>query len=980
MRKRLFNLLAYLFFCAASFAQQYPFVHYTPKDGLVNSRVRKAFQDSKGRMYFLTYSGLSIYDGTRFKNYTVENGLSSNLLNDVLEVGPDSFLIATNTTGLDVLVRGQVKKLDLKITPPIINEFLKDHTGVIYASTDDGLYKLVNGSIQKMSGDFPGRPEPAVYLGNIAEYRDWLVFTTNDLRHYEGLFLYHKPTDKIVDYIADILVYDLKTGPQGTIWVGTDKLMQLDLASLQAGKLVLLPTAFSARKPTAFPVNILFNKQKELVVFSGNEGIYFCNKDSSMLHVGSPEPTQSIVQTAFIDRENVLWICYDGNGVYKLVNTKFYSTNALAGINPALVQNVVTMGDSTWFVTREGKWILHSPDKNKIVPTNLGRYSMPALVTPKYVYAVDLRQLYYAPRTPGTLKFTSLLTLPDTSGFSNTSVSDPYGNIFVYERFNLRVFNNENKEIAKLPVTSYDMVQGMYIRDDGNFWIVTRSTGLRIFSLHPGDSTGFFKLEKQFLDEFENASARATVIDKNGTLWVGTRNHGLFAFSYQNNKLQKRHHFRVHNGLTDNFVTTLACDNNNNIIVGTQTGLDRLIRQDDNNYRIENITRRNNIFSYITAVWTDKRNNAYAMTNARTILQVKAVEPESDLTEPYLLLEEMKVNGDLVHPDDGQRLKYLQRNITFHIASPTFIDEQQVQYTYRLKGSGNNEWSEPGTNADIVLLNLTPGNYTLEVKASFPSTSYVTKQLAYSFEILPPWWETWWFRLAMGSLVILAAMYAIRLYYRRKLEKQMTFLERKQAIEKERTRIATDMHDDLGAGLSRIKFLSETIGIKKQKHLPIEEDISSIRQYSHEMIDKMGEIVWALNERNDSLSDLLSYTRAYAVEYLSQNGIQCVVNSPDQFPLTFVSGEYRRNIYLSVKEALHNIVKHAGAGKVVIDVELNHSLSISIADDGTGFTKTAVQPYSNGLSNMKKRMSDIGGSLEIVQEKGTIIRLAAPIP
>src|SRR4029078_2124280 len=106
-----------------------------------------------------------------------------------------------------------------------------------------------------------------------------------------------------------------------------------------------------------------------------------------------------------------------------------------------------------------------------------------------------------------------------------------------------------------------------------------------------------------------------------------------------------------------------------------------------------------------------------------------------------------------------------------------------------------------------------------------------------------------------------------------KLEIQKSILEKRQAVEKERTRIATDMHDDLGAGLSRIKFLSETIGIKKQQMHPFEEDIVKIREYSHEMIDKMGEIVWALNEKNDSISDLLSYTRSYAVEYLSQNGI-----------------------------------------------------------------------------------------------------------
>jgi signal transduction histidine kinase/ligand-binding sensor domain-containing protein len=980
MRKRLFNLLAYLFFCAACSAQQYPFVHYTPKDGLVNSRVRKALQDSKGRMYFLTYSGLSIYDGTRFKNYTMEDGLLSNLLNDVLEVGPDSFLVSTNTTGLNVLVRGKIKMLELKTTPPIVNEFLRDNKGVIYASTDDGLYKLTAGNLEKMSDYFAGHPEPVMYLGNIAEYRDWLVFTTNDLRHYTGLFLYHKPSNKIIDCIPGVMITDLKQGPDGNIWVGEKTLTVLDPVSLSAGKLVLKEPAHLKTRGSSMPINVLFNRQKELVVFSGNQGIYYYKKDGSYLHVGSPEPTQYVVQTGFIDRENVLWICYDGNGVYKLVNTKFNATNDIFGVNSTDIQQVATLGDSTWLTTASGKWLVTSTDRADVVTTNLGSYALPVHVTKKYIYAVQQRQLYRAPNTPKSLFFKPILTIPDTSGFAYTTVIDPYGNLYVYERYNIRVLDEDNKLISKLPIPNYDLVHGMYIRENNKFWIVTRSTGLRVFSIHPGDSAGYFKLEHQFLREFENASPRCTVIDKQGILWIGTRNHGLFSFILENNKLRKLHHFRIHNGLTDNFVTSLACDNANNIIVGSQTGLDRLVKQDDGSYRIENITRRNNIFSYVMAVWTDKHNNAYAITNAKTVLHVQAVEPPVDLTEPYLLLEEMKVNGELVSSVDGQRLRYLQRNINFHIASPTFIDEKQVQYSYRLKGSGNNEWSEPGTTSDIVLLNLTPGKYTLEVIASFPSTSYQPKQLSYSFEILPPWWETWWFRLAMGSLVILAAMYAIRFYYRRKLEKQMTLLEKQQAIEKERTRIATDMHDDLGAGLSRIKFLSETIGIKKQKQIPIEDDISSIRQYSHEMIDKMGEIVWALNERNDSLSDLLSYTRAYAVEYLSQNGIQCVVNAPDLLPAGFVSGEYRRNIYLAVKEALHNIVKHAGAQQVMINVELNQWLVITIADDGAGFTTNDIQPYSNGLANMKKRMADIGGSLEIIQEKGTTIRLKAPIP
>jgi signal transduction histidine kinase len=187
------------------------------------------------------------------------------------------------------------------------------------------------------------------------------------------------------------------------------------------------------------------------------------------------------------------------------------------------------------------------------------------------------------------------------------------------------------------------------------------------------------------------------------------------------------------------------------------------------------------------------------------------------------------------------------------------------------------------------------------------------------------------------------------------------------------------MHDDLGAGLSRIKFLSETIGIKKQQHLPIEEDISKIREYSHEMIDKMGEIVWALNEKNDSLSDLLSYTRSYAVEYLSQNGVGCTVHSPEQLSSAFVSGEFRRNVFLAVKEILHNVVKHSQANHVKIEMNVNHDLFIQIQDNGTGFDRSGIRPFSNGLHNIEKRMKDIGGTVEMQSTKGTAVSLNIPL-
>jgi signal transduction histidine kinase len=256
---------------------------------------------------------------------------------------------------------------------------------------------------------------------------------------------------------------------------------------------------------------------------------------------------------------------------------------------------------------------------------------------------------------------------------------------------------------------------------------------------------------------------------------------------------------------------------------------------------------------------------------------------------------------------------------------------------------------------------------------------YAPLKAGYSFTIMFPWWQTWWF-LCLEFLFFLAVITIFfRLYYRNKLHKQMISLEKKQAIEKERTRIAIDMHDDMGAGLSRIKVLSETIKFENQKGIVDPAHLQKISSYSEEMMDKMGEIVWALNERNDSVDDLLGYTRAYATDYLTTHEIHCTFHAPAEHPEIFASGEMRRNIFLSVKEVLHNVVKHAGAASVDITITISKDLCILIHDNGKGINLENIRKFGNGLNNITKRMAEIGGFARFKNENGTSVVLQVPL-
>lgn len=248
-----------------------------------------------------------------------------------------------------------------------------------------------------------------------------------------------------------------------------------------------------------------------------------------------------------------------------------------------------------------------------------------------------------------------------------------------------------------------------------------------------------------------------------------------------------------------------------------------------------------------------------------------------------------------------------------------------------------------------------------------------------NIEISKAFWQTNLAKVIMGAMLILFVWLFLKWYLQRKLIKHKQEFEKQQAVEKERTRIALDMHDDLGGGLSRIKFLSQSIQLKMNEQKSITDDVTKIAQYSDEMVDKMGEIVWALNEKNDSLADLLAFTRAYAVEYLSLNNIACDFRMPEKVPETFISGEIRRNIFLSVKEALHNIIKHAAATEVILQIEFDKNLKLIIHDNGKGIDFDHIRRFGNGLINIRERIKSIGGKATIKNDKGALIQLEVPV-
>lgn len=291
-----------------------------------------------------------------------------------------------------------------------------------------------------------------------------------------------------------------------------------------------------------------------------------------------------------------------------------------------------------------------------------------------------------------------------------------------------------------------------------------------------------------------------------------------------------------------------------------------------------------------------------------------------------------------------------------------FENPQQVNYRYRLKGF-NDEWIESGTTNFVSFTSLNPGSYTLEVTATTSPKQWNNKTASIEIEVLPPFWRTWWFMAVVAALMI-TSLYAAHQYR----------VNQKLQLERLRTKIASDLHDEVGSNLTRISIYADLLNNEaeeKQKY----DYLKNIRETSREVVSTMSDIVWSIDNRSDKLGDLLLRMKDIAGQLLPPKSIEFDFKINVKDDSIILSPQLKQNMYLIFKEALHNIVKHAQASHVSISIEsYSDNLIMRISDDGVGIEE-ANDSRGNGLRSMRKRAADIQADLTIENTNGTTIRL-----
>jgi signal transduction histidine kinase/ligand-binding sensor domain-containing protein len=512
-----------------------------------------------------------------------------------------------------------------------------------------------------------------------------------------------------------------------------------------------------------------------------------------------------------------------------------------------------------------------------------------------------------------------------------------------------------------------------------------------------------------FSDAVNFSSGLITEIysDRAGRLWLSSSVGGLARVDDPTAAAPQFVHLTSENGLSSNNIRSITEDDFGRIYLGTVRGIDRLTPETG---LVKHYSTNDGLATdFVDTAFRDRDGVLWFGTPSG----ISRLVPEKEGTNsvPPVLLGGLRVAGvekklsELGEREiSGLELAPGENNLQIDFFGIDFKSSEALRYQYRLEGA-DADWSAPTEQRTVNYANLSAGTYRFVVRAAGASGIHAPQPAVISFKISPPVWARWWF-VTLAVLSAFALFYLFYLYRTAHLRQinqalgEAKFAEealsksrkdRLVELEKVRARIATDLHDDIGASLTQIAVLSEVAQQKSNSNGQEIESLHLITNVSNELVEAMADIVWAINPRKDHLVDLLQRMRRFASDVLSARNIKFDFHTPHSEKEISLGANIRREVFLIFKESINNIVKHSEATRAEIRFELTGDwLTLSISDNGAGFSPETVAANAgldlargkggNGLSSMRKRAVEIGGEYRINSHIGQGATIVLRIP
>lgn len=1001
--------------------RKYVFNRLSSKDGLASNHVLSILQDQKGFMWLGTANGLQRYDGRKIVMFRPPPGdrnyLPAAPIKQIAEDINHHFWVRTEQeVGIFDPVTFRYKKAIIKTdaeVPPRAERFLwmdskgnifliitrlgvlaynwntntfsKDEsrlpvpkgwnvqrlledpkTGNYWMGADSGL-ALFNTRTKSLSHygrntdkvpilDNPAFTDPVTVMFLDRQSRFWL--TTWNTKKGEKFFCYDMANNRMTKDTTGLMVHTdvykeingFNQQSNGSIWTYGDRLLMV--FDTLTNRFQYIRNDYVDDYDIKYDMVYCMYEDREQNTWIGtDEGVYIFNParqmfNSIVLQGPAPDNTKNNLQVnGFLQsKNNDLLIASWGLGTLSCdSNLLPFKNNILKGM-PA--------GDGNYKL----QWDLHEE-------RTTGRI---------WIACQEGRIIIYDPAT-GQSSFHKLPAAEQRTIRQITE--DKQGTIWLATQYGHIIKWNPAAGYGKNFMQGFSLVQNvntivykMVADREGYLWLCTHMKG--VYRMDPQSG--------EFLSHYDSkgGAGRSLYSDIAGDILQ--YNDSLYficsgALNLLNQKTGTIQQITTDDGLPSMSVTSIEKDDENNLWLGLADGI---CRYNPKRKVFTMFTQRDGIiygnFKYNAS--TRLRNGQLVFGNAHNFVFFQPGQSYSSSPPLNVTITDFKLFNTYLPPDsimklDRVELKHTENSITIEFAALSFLQRDKIVYYYQLEGI-NKEWTRPDKGLFANYTSLPPGHYTFKVmceNADGVESKSITTLKIY---IQPPFWRTWWFL----SLVVLAIAALIYFIHRLRVNQLL-------GMERVRTRIARDLHDDMGSTLSTINILSEMAKMKVEKDsAKTSEYLVKISDNSSRMMEAMDDIVWSINPMNDSMQRITARMREFATGVLEARNIDFTFRVDEEVQDLKLDMEARRDFFLLFKEAVNNLAKYSQCKHAVIDISIQKErLIMKIMDDGIGFDVLHADG-GNGLFNMKKRAQSLNGSLAIESNPGSGTRVLLDVP
>jgi len=973
----------------------FTFRSWQREQGLPENYVRALAQTSDGYIWVGADEGVSRFDGVNFFSLGLQEGFQSGPVQVLFGDSRGALWIGSVGNGLSCWQGGRLHTFTMRDGLPSdsITALAEDGQGRLWVGTRAGLVVLQSGRFSPLNGmdNFSGKAITTIFRDR-----------------------------------------------KGTMWVGATG---AGVFSYQGNKFIQLHDA--AVNSLLQDPHCLLVDQKGRMWIGAGDAFVLCREDGHWRRFGIPQHLATHYISALAEEpDGTVWAGSVGEGLFQFKSGKLVAVNASSGLSDNLVEALLVDSEGKLWVGTHGGLNRICPKKVSALShadgLDYGAIQGLAEIKSGLIWAAQPNGVY---QWDGRMFRRLMLNgLPSREPTTSSMLAAKDGSCWVAGSYGLFHFKNPQAAeeeggvpaLTNLSITAlgqnlkgelwagtrqgalWHFADGKWQMEtncqhgyaitaivsgaDGNLWVGTEGDGVYRFS----EGT-YVQAEK--LSGLPSGWIRTLYVDAQGTLWIGTAGGGLSRF--QNNHIAT---FTMREGLPDNTISQILEDDVGDLWLGGDRGIARVKKSDLANLAAHKIPAvYPQIYGRTDGMLSEECTSGFFPAGLKTktgllwfstLKGIVIIDPHRTISSPApaVVMEQTLVDGvpDLpvnIRPNtkaglpqkvDGGVTKSLRltpgkHTLEFHFAGLNFDAPERVRFRYRLEGLDLN-WVDAGTRRVAFYSFVPPGSYRFEVIACNGDGIWNKAGDSLMLTVLPHFWQTWWFigMMAFGAVIIGAA--SIRFVVKRRLQQRLKRLEQEQILERERTRIAQDLHDIMGAKLCRISFLSEHARVRQEIPIELQEEMRSISDDSREVLQSLDEMVWAVNPQKDTLDHLVSYIGQYAQEYFQRTGIECALEIPPFVPVQPISSQSRHHLFLAVHEALTNILKHSGATRAGITMSCpNSDFKVVISDNGTGFdpgstefnSSISAAGFCNGLDNMRRRMDELGGRCVIESRLGS---------